>query len=224
MKSSRNYLPSFAILFLFAHGAVAQQQPQEALCAVCRVHEGETQLEKVAAFSEYQGEKFYFCSKKCKETFDSDPEAYLPPVLPRPAPSFIVQTITGENIALESLRDKVVLLDFWATWCKPCVKSMPELQKLHEQHAQKGLAVLGVSIDQEGEKKIPAFLKKHKITYAIALDSGENPAWETYKVKVIPAMFLINRRGQIVQQWGAEAKMEEVKQAILAQLENKEKP
>jgi peroxiredoxin len=121
-------------------------------------------------------------------------------------------------VSLENLRGKVVLLDFWATWCKPCARSMPELQKLHEQYAGQGLAVLGISIDEEAEKKVPAFLAKRELTYAMALDTAENPAWEAYKVKVIPAMFLIDRDGRIVQQWVGETKVEEVSQAVLALL------
>ena len=206
-----------AVLFLGIEYAAAQA-PKEALCAVCSVHEGETAPEKVAAMSEYRGSNYYFCSKSCKETFDADPEAYIPPVLPRPAPDFSIKNLKGENVSLQNLRGKVVLIDFWATWCKPCVKSMPELQTLHEKYAAEGLAVLGISIDEQGAKKVPAFLEKHKITYAVGLDAGEKPAWEAYRVKVIPAMFLIDREGKIVQQWGAATPMAEVERAVAALL------
>lgn len=201
---------------------VLAQHPQEAICAVCRVHEGTTEPEKVVAFSEYQGATHYFCSKKCKETFDSDPKAYLPPVLPRPAPNFTLPNLAGEKIALESHRGKVVLIDFWATWCKPCVKSMPALQKLHDQFVSKNFTVLGISTDEDGKKKVEPFIKKHKIAYPILLDAEDNPAWEAYKVKVIPMMFLVDPKGQIVKQWVGEAAMKEVEHAIAGLVEKNE--
>jgi peroxiredoxin len=95
---------------------------------------------------------------------------------------------------------------------------MPELQKLHEQYGSQGLAVLGISIDEQAAKKVPAFLAKNKITYPIAVESGENAAWEAYRVKVIPAMFLVDRQGKIVQQWGAEMNMAEVEKTVVALL------
>jgi YHS domain-containing protein len=97
MKTRIGHFLFGAILLMIA-GQTTAQTPQEAICAVCRVHEGETAPEKVVAMSEYRGEKYYFCSKKCKETFEGDPEAYVAPVLPRPAPDFTVENLTGGKI------------------------------------------------------------------------------------------------------------------------------
>jgi peroxiredoxin len=200
-----------------AIGAIAfpvyAQLPKEAICAVCRITEGAAKPEKATAASVFQGVTYYFCAQKCKEEFDADPIAYLPPVLPRPAPHFALANLAGEKIALKNFRGKAVLLDFWATWCKPCVKSMPALQKLHDKFAPKGFTVLGISTDEE-KKKVKPFIEKHKIAYPILLDAEESPAWEIYKVKVIPMMFLIDAKGQIVKQWVGEADMKEVESAI----------
>ncbi len=193
--------------------AVYAQLPKEAICAVCRITEGTTKPEKVTASSIFQGATYFFCAKKCKEEFDADPVAYLPPVLPRPAPKFTLANLAGEKIALENFRGKAVLIDFWATWCKPCVKSMPALQKLHDKLSPAGFTVLGISIDEEGRKKVEAFIKKHQIAYPILLDAETNPAWKIYKVKVIPAMFLVDQQGRIVRQWIGEADMKEVESA-----------
>lgn len=208
----------FLLNFIVLPVAAISQTPATAICAVCRITEGATAPEKVVAASAHQGATYYFCSKKCQEEFDADPEAYLPPVLPRPAPNFTLSNLTGEKIALKNFRGKVVLLDFWATWCKPCVKSMPALQKLHDQFASQNFTVLGISIDEDGKKKVDSFIKKHKIAYPILLDVGENPAWEAYKVKVIPMLFLVDRQGQIVQQWLGEMNMQEVESAASALL------
>ncbi len=135
-------------------------------------------------------------------------------MLPRPATNFALPNLAGEKIMLESFRGKIVLLDFWATWCKPCVKSMPALQKLHDRFASKNFTVLGISTDEDAKKKVEPFIKKHEIAYPILLDAEENPAWEAYKVKVIPMMFLVDPKGQIVQQWIGETDMKEVENAI----------
>lgn len=202
-----------ALLFSLALSSFAQQ-PRTALCTVCRVHEGATEPEKVVATSAHNDATYSFCSKKCKEIFDGDPEAYIPPVLPRPAPNFIVKNLSGEAVALEKFRGQVALLDFWATWCKPCEKSMPALQQLHERYAAQGFTVLGVSTEVNGAKQVPKFIAKHKISYPIFVDSEDEPAWEKYKVKVLPILFLIDRKGQIVQQWLGEVKAEELEREI----------
>lgn len=195
------------------------QLPETAICSVCRVHEGENKPEKVVASSAYNGAMYYFCSNSCKKTFESDPEAYVPPIFPRPAPNFVVMDLSGESVTLQKFLGKVVLLDFWATWCKPCVKSMPALQQLHERYAAKGLVVLGVSTDVKGEKKVSSFIAKHKISYPVFLDSDDEPAWEKYKVKVIPMLFLIDRAGQIIQQWTGEIDQKEVERSTTGVLE-----
>ncbi len=192
----------------------ADELPREAVCVVCKVREGTTKPEKVVASSDYEGKPYYFCSKPCKEAFDKDPASYLPPALPRPAPNFTATDLKGVTVSLEDYRGRVLLLDFWATWCKPCVKTIPGLQKLHEQRAGKDFTVLGVSIDEKGEKKVKAFVAKHGITYPVLLDAGDAPAYQTYGVRVIPAMFLIDQKGQIVRQWIGEADQTEVEATV----------
>jgi len=98
-----------------------------------------------------------------------------------------------------------VLLDFWATWCVPCRKSMPELQALHDKFGSRGLSVIGISIDENGLAKVKKFVAARKITYSIAVDSDRNPAWDAFRVKAIPAAYLMNREGQIVAQWTGAA-------------------
>ena len=130
----------------------ALQMPDKALCSVCALKGGETEWEKVKAHSQYDGRDYYFCSKDCKIEFDSDPLAYLPPVLPRPAPAFVVETPGGKDRALADLQGKIVLVDFWATWCKPCLETMPRLQKLYSAYSARGFEVLGVSIDEDKDR------------------------------------------------------------------------
>ena len=176
--------------------------PDKALCSVC-VLRGEGEEEKVKAHTEHDGEVYYFCSKGCKKAFDQDPAAYIPPQFPRPAPQFSVESLTGESVDLANYEGKLVLLDFWATWCKPCVEAMPELQRLHDSYSEKGLIVLGVSIDEGKDriKKIRKFVDKVGVSYPILSDAKSTPAWHTFKVKAIPALFLIDQDNKIVAQW-----------------------
>jgi peroxiredoxin/YHS domain-containing protein len=174
--------------------------PDKAVCAVCVAHgtgEGE---EKVAAHTVYEGVNYYFCSKACKEEFEADPVAYTAKAFPRPAPKITVKDMDGKDVTLDHYRGKVVLLDFWATWCKPCIKALPDLEKLQTQYGDKGFTVLGVSID-ENPKKVTQFVGSKKPSYPILLDTAEEPAWPAFHVKAIPATFLIDRDGQIVKQW-----------------------
>jgi thiol-disulfide isomerase/thioredoxin len=207
----------FLILTLLAvtgHAAEAADAPKEGLCPVCRVHEGEADPEPIKATSVYKGQTYGFCSEKCKTAFDSYPEAYLPPVLPRPVPAFTVKTLDGKEVSFQSFASgKPVLVDFWATWCAPCVNAMPELQQLHQRHAAKGFSVVGISIDEE-QRKARKFAEKKKLAYPVYLDATKTPAWSVFHVRVIPAVFLVDAEGRIVQQWLGKVDMKEVEQAV----------
>lgn len=193
-----------AALLAFAGTAsetVATEAPSKGLCLVCQVTSGEAEEEPVRATWIHEGKEYGFCSEKCARAFEADPIAYVPPAFPRPAPPFAVEDLGGRAISSGSLEGKVVLLDFWATWCVPCRKSMPELQVLHKRYANRGFSVIGISIDEGGPAKVRKFVAAKKITYPIALDKEENPAWQAYRVKAIPAAYLIDREGRIVAQW-----------------------
>jgi len=195
---------------------------REAICHVCHVREGTAHPEPVRATRTHEGVEYGFCSEKCAREFAADPVAFLPPVFPRPAPAFELRDLAGNDVTLENLRGRVVLLDFWATWCAPCLKTMPELEALHRRHRERGLTVLGVSIDEGGAERVKRFAKARKVTYPIAIDSADSPAWHDYRVKVVPAAFLIDREGRIVAQWtgsGVDAKALEAKLAELLAVE-----
>ena len=196
------------------------QVPDKALCTVCALRGGETELEKVKAHSEHDGKAYYFCSEECKVEFDSDPVAYLPPVLPRPAPGCVVEMLDGGDKALEDMKGRVVLVDFWATWCKPCLETMPRLQELHGAYSDRGFDVWGVSIDEEKDRvrKIRRMVGKLDVSYPIFVDAKETPAWYQFKVKAIPAMYLVDGESRIVAQWTGKIDYEEVEKEVLKQL------
>jgi peroxiredoxin/YHS domain-containing protein len=183
--------------------AWATSGPAKAICRVCQVKHGEAEEEPVKAVRTWQGQEYGFCSEACAKEFDADPAAYAPSEFPREAPAFSLQSLAGEPLSNGSLKGKVVLLDFWATWCAPCRKSMPELQALHKKYAERGFTVIGVSIDEgkDGPSKVKKFVSSKKIAYPIALDSEQAPAWEAFKVKAVPAAFLLDQQGRVVAQW-----------------------
>jgi peroxiredoxin/YHS domain-containing protein len=193
----------------------ASAAEQKGICLVCKVKHGEAEPEPVKAVRTYEGKEYGFCSEKCAQEFALDPAAYVPADMPRLAPTFAFTDLAGKPLTSESLKGQVVLLDFWATWCMPCRKSMPELQALHDRYASRGLTVIGVSIDEGGPAKVQRYVRSKKFTYPIVMDDAKSPAWDAYKVKAIPAAFLLDREGRIVAQWtGSPANPRDLEQAL----------
>lgn len=208
----RNILVTLLLVLAAALPAWAET-PEKALCIVC-AQNGETELEKVVATREYKGTAYYFCAAKCAETFDANPAAYVFEATAAPAATWT--TMSGETLTLESMRGKVVLLDFWATWCKPCVKSMPELDALYRDYQARGLSVIGVSVDQGDDraKKVSKFLSKKPVGYPIVIDGEEAASWEAFNVAALPTLYLIDREGRVVERWTGLVDMKAVRTAV----------
>lgn len=123
-----------------------------------------------------------------------------PPPLPAGthAPAISTQTVNSHGaLSLSRLRGKVVLVDYWATWCGPCQMATPTLQALHRRFAPQGLVVLGMDTDApDTVKNVPAFLKRFGVTYPVAVLSRANiRSAQAYHVDGIPAQFLIDKKG-----------------------------
>lgn len=111
------------------------------------------------------------------------------------AAEFSLPTVSGENVALQSLRGKVVLLNFWATWCGPCRQELPELARVQEKFRQRGLAVIAVTVDNEVEN-VRGFLKKYEIKLQALWDKKKKVA-DAYVVEKMPSSYLIDRTGVV---------------------------
>jgi len=118
------------------------------------------------------------------------------------APDFTLKDLLGNSVSLQQYRGKVVLLDFWATWCRPCHYSIPELVELQKKYMDQGLVILGVSVDsplQINNRYLSAFKEKYGINYTI-LRADEKTTTEYLGNSdfYIPTMFVVNRDGVIV--------------------------
>lgn len=116
--------------------------------------------------------------------------------LGKPAPSFEAKTIDGKTVRFpEDFKGKLVMLDFWATWCGPCVHELPGLTRVHEDFAPYGFAVLGISLDHEEDVAgLPEFLKSHKMNWPQICDGGgwQGDIVKQYGVHGIPSCWLID--------------------------------
>lgn len=110
---------------------------------------------------------------------------------------FTLTDLEGRQWTLKSLRGKVVLVNFWATWCPPCRKELPDLQALSQRFADEGLVVLAISDEDEG--KVKPFIEKQKVTYTVLLDPGHKVADE-FAVDGVPKTFIYDRDGKLVAQ------------------------
>jgi len=112
-----------------------------------------------------------------------------------PAPAYAARTIAGDSVSLADHRGRVVLLNIWATWCHPCRTEIPELQALYEKERERGLEVIGVSIDAGGEDAAVAdFAREYGVTYPIWRD-GDGRVSTTFAAVGVPATYLIDRDG-----------------------------
>lgn len=114
----------------------------------------------------------------------------------QPAPDFTLPTLDGKQVALSELRGSVVLLDFWATWCGPCVASMPKLEQTHKDNAATGLKVFAINVGED-QAKVQPFVDEHKLTMPILLDTESAVAGKYGADKAIPFQVLIGRDGVV---------------------------
>lgn len=118
-----------------------------------------------------------------------------PPVkLGAPAPDAEFVDLSGKPLKLSSLRGRVVLIDFWATWCGPCRIGLPKTQELHDKYKDKGLAVLTVS--DEDAATVKAFIKAEKYTFPAYRDP-DGKANEAYKISAIPTLAILDAKGNL---------------------------
>ncbi len=111
------------------------------------------------------------------------------------APNIALQDSSGKTVSLKDYRGKVVVLDFWATWCHGCKQEIPWLSEFYSNYATRGLSVVGVSMDGDGWKVVKPFIETANVPYTILL--GDDATGKSYGIESMPDTFLIDRDGRI---------------------------
>lgn len=111
------------------------------------------------------------------------------------APPIELSTLDGQRLALSDLKGKVLVVNFWATWCEPCIDEMPSMQRLQEALSGQPFEIVAVNY-QEGEPRIRSFLQKVPVTFPILRDTDGGVA-RMWKVRIFPTSFVIDRTGSI---------------------------
>ena len=114
------------------------------------------------------------------------------------APDFRIKNLKGGLSTLSEQRGKVVLMNFWATWCTPCRAEMPSMEALYKKFDRKDFEILAVSIDTEGEPLVHSFIGQFGFTFPVLLDP-QFAVNDLYQIRVVPTSLLIDRRGVIAQ-------------------------
>lgn len=113
------------------------------------------------------------------------------------APQFRTRSIGGDVISLADFRGKVVLLDFWATWCGPCVQELPLIKDLSGQYKGEGLVVIGVSLDGNAQSVVDLLARNNGVTWPQIADGEDGPLAALFNIRKLPANYLLDRAGKI---------------------------
>ncbi|MFH1288443.1 MAG: redoxin domain-containing protein [bacterium] len=159
---------------------------------------------------------YYFCVTSVNEAGESGLSVEIscipklrdtPGPQTEPAPNFTLPDIDGKNVSLTDFSGKVIILDFWATWCPPCRSEIPHFVELYDTYKDKGLVIIGIDVDpKENASVLKPFAAQYGITYPLLL--GTEQVENLYGgIQYIPTTFIIDRNGNIIQEFvGGKAK------------------
>ena len=142
-----------------------------------------------------------FCSVFTAEGFAQPPSPFAVDKLSgQRAPDFTLKDINGNSVSLSSFKGKVILLNFWATWCPPCRSEIPSMNKLYQKLKGRGFMILAVSTDR-AVVDVKDFLKTMPVNFPVVVDYNLTVSRSLYKVFMLPTTFLIDRKGVIVEKY-----------------------
>jgi peroxiredoxin len=113
------------------------------------------------------------------------------------APDFTLHDMSGKKVTLSEFRGKVVLVEFWATWCPPCKDAVPEMNKVYEKYKGQNVEVLAISVDQGSDvaSKVRSFVKENRVNYPVLIDDKKVNV--SYGVGNVPVAFVIDKQGKV---------------------------
>lgn len=134
-----------------------------------------------------------------------------------PAPNFSLKNASGQAVELAKLHGKVVVVNFWATWCGPCRAEIPGMIEVYQKYRGKGLEIVGISVDRDGWPAINQFVKKLNITYPVVLGNGD--VVDAYGgIDAIPTTFFVDRNGRVLQRHVGYMSKDEFEKAVKSSL------
>lgn len=116
------------------------------------------------------------------------------------APDFVLNSVDGKTVKLSDYRGKVIILDFWATWCPPCRAEIPHFIALQNEYAKEGLQIIGISMDRDGTKAVAPFYKRMAMNYPVLLSDGKVEL-KYGGIRAIPTTFIIDKNGKIAKRY-----------------------
>ena len=123
---------------------------------------------------------------------------------PAPAPNVRFATLGGGTLSTEELRGKVVLVNFWATWCASCIREMPKMVETHRKFAPRGYEMVAVAVQADSARQVAQFVKRRPLPFRVAHDATGDAAREFGAIRVTPLSYLLDRQGRVVKRYVGE--------------------
>ena len=128
-----------------------------------------------------------------------------------PAPAFDLESLAGPKVSLASLRGRPAIIDFWATWCAPCVRQIPVLNALLDKRGDE-VAVIGISVDVDGADAVAPFAEEHGIEYTVLF--GDEALAQDFGARGFPTLFVLDAEGSILEAHVGVASLDELEEAL----------
>ncbi|GIV08732.1 MAG: thioredoxin [Fimbriimonadales bacterium] len=112
-------------------------------------------------------------------------------------PEMTFKDLKGNEVKLGGKQDKVYLIDFWATWCGPCLAAIPYMEELYNKYKDRGVVVVGVALDSGTPEEVRAFVEQRKMSYPIVVPANQQDVMRRARVKAFPTMYIVDKKGII---------------------------